>query len=109
VRAVLFAPVGGPDLRRREFAAEFGRTNSGPCKLPNQAWESKLLRLAARRDGSLSVAEVVAHADLDAVQAEARLDGMCWQSCSPTCTPRLPAFPRSASPTPSSNPPTLAC
>ena len=43
----------------------------------NQAWESELLRLAARRDGSLSVAEVVAHADLDAVQAEARLDEMC--------------------------------
>ena len=43
----------------------------------NQAWESELLRLAARRDGSLSVAEVVAHADLDAVQAEHRLDEMC--------------------------------
>jgi hypothetical protein len=43
----------------------------------NQAWESELLRLAARRDGSLSVAEVVAHADLDAAQAEQRLDDMC--------------------------------
>lgn len=43
----------------------------------NQAWESELLRLAARRDGSLSVAEVVAHADLDAAQAEKHLDDMC--------------------------------
>jgi hypothetical protein len=43
----------------------------------NRAWESELLRLAARRDGSLSVAEVVAHADLDAAQTEQRLDEMC--------------------------------
>lgn len=43
----------------------------------NQAWQSELLRLAARRDGSLSVAEVVAHADLDAAQAEQCLDDMC--------------------------------
>jgi hypothetical protein len=49
------------------------------ARLPaaDQAWESELLRLAARRHGSLSVAEVVAHTDLDAAQAEMRLDAMC--------------------------------
>lgn len=42
-----------------------------------RAWDSELLRLAARRDGHLSVAEVVAHADLDAADAERRLDALC--------------------------------
>lgn len=50
------------------------------ARLPaaDQAWESELLRLAARRDGSLSVAEVVAHTDLGAGEAEQRLDAM-WR------------------------------
>lgn len=48
----------------------------------NRAWDSELLRLAARSDDTLSVAEVVRHADLDAIQAERRLDelarrGLC--------------------------------
>jgi hypothetical protein len=43
----------------------------------DQAWESELMRLAAQRDGALTVAEVVAHADLDAVRAERLLDGLC--------------------------------
>ena len=43
----------------------------------DRAWDSELLRLAARRDGHLSVAEVVAHADLDAGDAERRLDALC--------------------------------
>lgn len=42
-----------------------------------RAWESELLRLAERRAGSLSVAEVVTYADLDAVDAERRLDALC--------------------------------
>ena len=41
-----------------------------------RAWNSELLRLAARRDGSLSVAEVVAHADLAPAEAEQRLDDL---------------------------------
>src|SRR5687767_8223902 len=43
----------------------------------DRAWDSELLRLAERRDGTLSVAEVVTYADLDAPQAERRLDEMC--------------------------------
>jgi hypothetical protein len=34
------------------------------------AWDAELLRLAAARDGSLTVTEVMAHADLDAEAAE---------------------------------------
>lgn len=43
----------------------------------DRAWESELLRLAERRAGSLSVAEVVTYADLDAADAERRLDALC--------------------------------
>ena len=35
------------------------------------------MRLAAKRHGSLTVAEVVAHADLDAASAERKLDDLC--------------------------------
>jgi hypothetical protein len=42
-----------------------------------QAWDSELMRLAAKRHGSLTVAEVVAHADLDAASAERFLDDLC--------------------------------
>lgn len=42
-----------------------------------RAWDSELMRLAARRHGSLTVAEVVAHADLDAESAERYLDDLC--------------------------------
>lgn len=42
----------------------------------SQAWDSELMRLAERRGGSLSVAEVVAHADLDVIEAEQRLDAL---------------------------------
>lgn len=71
---VLFsaAPVGaGVWLLRRP------REKQLALQAANQAWESELLRLAARRDGSLSVAEVVAHADLGPVEAEQRLDQLC--------------------------------
>lgn len=43
----------------------------------DRAWDSELLRLAERRAGSLSVAEVVTYADLDAIDAERRLDALC--------------------------------
>jgi hypothetical protein len=43
----------------------------------DRAWDSELLRLAERRAGSLSVAEVVTYADLDAAEAERRLDALC--------------------------------
>jgi hypothetical protein len=43
----------------------------------DRAWDSELLRLAERRAGSLSVAEVVTYADLDAMEAERRLDALC--------------------------------
>jgi len=42
-----------------------------------RAWDSELMRLAAKRHGSLTVAEVVAHADLDAESAERHLDDLC--------------------------------
>ena len=42
-----------------------------------RAWDSELMRLAARRSGSLTVGEVVAHADLDAESAERYLDDLC--------------------------------
>jgi hypothetical protein len=42
-----------------------------------RAWDSELMRLAARRHGSLTVAEVVTHADLDAPAAEEYLDDLC--------------------------------
>ena len=42
-----------------------------------RAWDSELMRLAARRNGSLTVGEVVAHADLDAESAERYLDDLC--------------------------------
>jgi hypothetical protein len=42
-----------------------------------RAWDSELLRLAAKRHGSLTVREVVAHADLDAESAERHLDDLC--------------------------------
>ena len=42
-----------------------------------RAWDSELMRLAAKRHGSLTVAEVVAHADLDADSAERHLDDLC--------------------------------
>jgi hypothetical protein len=49
-----------------------------PSELEAQrAWDSELLRLAAKRHGSLTVAEVVAHADLDAESAERHLDDLC--------------------------------
>lgn len=41
------------------------------------AWDAELMRLAERRSGSLTVAEVVAHADLDAERAEQCLDDLC--------------------------------
>jgi predicted transcriptional regulator len=41
------------------------------------AWDSELLRLAASRDGSLTVTEVMAHADLDAEAAEQYLADLC--------------------------------
>jgi hypothetical protein len=41
-----------------------------------QAWESEILRLAEKRGGGLTVAEVVAHADLDAGAAERVLDDL---------------------------------
>jgi hypothetical protein len=40
------------------------------------AWRSEILRLAERRGGGLTVAEVVAHADLDAGRAERVLDDL---------------------------------
>jgi hypothetical protein len=57
-------------------------TEAAALLAAQRAWDSELLRLAARRDGSLSVAEVVAHADLDPKEAEQRLDelsrrGLC--------------------------------
>ncbi len=44
-----------------------------------RAWEGELLRLAERRGGSLTLAEVVAHADLSRKEAEQRLDRLCQQ------------------------------
>jgi len=41
------------------------------------AWESELMRLAERRDSALTVAEVVAHTDMEAARAEQLLDGLC--------------------------------
>jgi predicted transcriptional regulator len=41
------------------------------------AWDAELLRLAAKRDGSLTVTEVMAHADLDAETAERYLSDLC--------------------------------
>jgi len=55
-----------------------GRTSAKPNELEaRNAWDSELLRLAARRHGSLTVAEVVAHADLDPATAERYLDDFC--------------------------------
>jgi hypothetical protein len=42
-----------------------------------QAWQSELMRLAERRGGNLTVAEVVAHAELPAQEAERHLDRLC--------------------------------
>ena len=58
------------------------RAGAARALAAGRAWDSELLRLAARRDGCLSVAEVVAHADLGAAEAEQRLDelsrrGLC--------------------------------
>ena len=55
---------------------------AGRAKRPSElearrAWDSELMRLAAKRHGSLTVAEVVAHADLDAESAERHLDDLC--------------------------------
>jgi hypothetical protein len=55
---------GSGDRRPRELEAR-------------QAWDSELMRLAAKRHGSLTVAEVVTHADLDATNAERFLDDLC--------------------------------
>jgi hypothetical protein len=41
------------------------------------AWDSELMRLAERRDGSLTLGEVMAHADLDAQTAERYLADLC--------------------------------
>lgn len=41
------------------------------------AWDAELLRLAQARDGSLTVAEVMTHADLDAETAERYLTDFC--------------------------------
>ena len=55
---------------------------AGRGRRPNElearrAWDSELMRLAAKRHGSLTVAEVVTHADLDAESAERHLDDLC--------------------------------
>lgn len=42
-----------------------------------RAWDGEFLRLAARRGGSLTVAEVMAHLDLGQEEAERRLDRFC--------------------------------
>ncbi|MDH5676550.1 MAG: hypothetical protein OEZ06_30810 [Myxococcales bacterium] len=49
-----------------------------------RAWQSELLRLAERRGGSLTVAEVIAHADLPRDEAERRLDDLCKQGLAET-------------------------
>lgn len=46
-------------------------------KRAEAAWDGELLRLAERRGGSLTAAEVVAHADLSLPDAESRLEGLC--------------------------------
>lgn len=65
------APLGAGAWLLKGFGARREARRVAEC-----AWDSELLRLAARRDGSLSVAEVVAHADLAPAQAEQRLDAL---------------------------------
>ena len=43
----------------------------------DRAWEAELMRLAERRGGALTVAEAVAHGDLEPARAESLLDGLC--------------------------------
>jgi hypothetical protein len=44
-----------------------------------RGWDSELLRLAEKRDGHLTVAEVVTYGDLDREAAERQLEGLCRQ------------------------------
>ena len=56
-----------------------GRSRGELALQAERAWEGELLRLAERKGGSLTLAEVVAHADLSRKEAEQRLDRLCQQ------------------------------
>lgn len=56
-----------------------GRVDRALGEGATEAWGSELLRLAERRGGSLTVAEVVAHVDLSPEAAEHHLDRLCLQ------------------------------